>query len=256
MDRSSKIPPLDLPRERIPRHVAFIMDGNGRWALARGLPRVEGHRQGVQTIKTVLECAREWKIPWLTFYAFSTENWKRPKEEVQFLFQLLENYILEEEKELHRHQIRLHVIGNYESLPESLVTHLRRVIRETDGYDTWHLVVALSYGGRDEILRAVRRLLKSAQDPEEELVEERFSRYLDTAGIPDPDLLIRTSGEQRISNFLLWQCAYTEFVFVPEHWPDFSAESFRRALHEYARRERRFGDIGKSPILQEGVSSR
>jgi undecaprenyl diphosphate synthase len=146
------------------------------------------------------------------------------------------------------------VIGNYETLPGTLVQLLRRMMEETGIYDTWHLVVALSYGARDEILRAIRRYLHSSKDDHEKLDEEKFSQFLDTAGIPDPDLLIRTSGEQRISNFLLWQCAYTEFVFVPEFWPDFSVEVFRRALHEYARRERRYGDIGSGKILREGAS--
>lgn len=246
-----QIPPLGLDPERTPRHVAFIMDGNGRWAEARGLPRIQGHRQGMQTIRTVLECAREWGIHWLTFYAFSTENWKRPREEVQFLFQLLENYLREEERKLHENEIQLRVIGDYEKLPSSLVQHLKRVIRETEAYQRWHLIVALSYGGRDEILRAIQRYLQGIKEPSgNDLDEVRFSQYLDTAGIPDPDLLIRTSGEQRISNFLLWQCAYTEFVFIPEYWPDFTAEVFHRALHEYARRDRRYGDIRKvsSPV--------
>jgi undecaprenyl diphosphate synthase len=227
---------------RVPRHVGIIMDGNGRWAAARGLPRVEGHRRGVERSKEVIEVAAELGIKVLTIYTFSTENWQRPSSEVTTLMKLLELYLKKEIDGLVRNGIVFRTIGDVRRLPG----HIQNIIREAEERTSLNkgmiLVTALSYSGRSEILRAVRKILHAGVKPEE-LTEEVFSSYLDTAGIPAPDLIIRTSGEMRISNFLLWQAAYSEFYFTETLWPDFTKDELLLAIQDYQRRERRFGAI-------------
>jgi len=228
----------------LPRHVAVIMDGNGRWAAVRGLPRVEGHRAGIRAVRAVVECARELGIPFLTLYAFSVENWARPREEVEALMELLREFLAREVEELCRHRIRLRVIGDRHRLPPGVRSALDAALAATAACEEMTLTLALSYGGRDEITRAAARLAADAArgllDPAA-VTEEALAERLDTAGMPDPDLVIRTSGEQRISNFLLWQSAYAEFAFVDVLWPDFGKADFLQVLEEYGRRERRFG---------------
>ncbi len=236
--------PAGAPASVLPRHVAVIMDGNGRWALRRGLPRVEGHRSGVRSVRAVVECARELGIPYLTLYAFSLENWGRPRAEVGMLMKLLREFLLKELPVLNRHGIRLNVIGDLGLLPSLVRKTVSRVLERTSGNDAMTLTLAISYGGRDELLRAARRLAADAAagrlDPRA-VDEASFGARLDTAGMPDPDLVIRTSGEHRVSNFLLWQAAYAEYVFTDVLWPDFGKPEFLQALEEYARRDRRFG---------------
>ena len=228
----------------LPRHVAVIMDGNGRWAKLRGLPRVEGHRMGSRAVRAVVECARELGIPYLTLYAFSVENWGRPEDEVGTLMGLLREFLIKEVPELVRHKIRLNVIGEISRMPWMVREVLERGIAATAADAEMTLTLALSYAGRNEIVRAARRLaadVAAGNLPPDRISEEEFARRLDTAEMPDPDLVIRTSGERRISNFLLWQAAYAEFVFTDVLWPDFGKAEFLLALDEYARRHRRFG---------------
>lgn len=231
----------------LPRHVAVIMDGNGRWAALRGLPRVDGHRMGIRAVRAVVECARELGIPFLTLYAFSVENWGRPEPEVSTLMDLLREFLLKELPELTRHRIRLNVIGDRTRLPAAVRSVLAAVISATEGFREMTLTLALSYAGRDEIARAARRIAAEAAagrlDPGD-VTEEAFASRLDTSGLPDPDLVIRTSGEQRVSNFLLWQSAYAEFVFTETLWPDFGKPEFLQALEEFGRRDRRYGLTG------------
>ncbi|MBI5420306.1 MAG: isoprenyl transferase [Deltaproteobacteria bacterium] len=228
----------------LPRHVAVIMDGNGRWARFRGLPRVEGHRMGIRSVRAVVECARELGIPYLTLYAFSVENWGRPEPEVSTLMGLLREFLLSELPEFVRHRIRLNVIGEAWQLPAFVREALARTQSATAVHDEMTLTLALSYAGRNEIVRAARKLAEDAaagRIAPEQISEEVFAGRLDTAGMPDPDLVIRTSGELRVSNFLLWQGAYAEFVFTDVLWPDFGKPEFLQALDEYSRRHRRFG---------------
>jgi undecaprenyl diphosphate synthase len=227
---------------RVPRHVGIIMDGNGRWAAARGLPRVEGHRRGVERSKEVIEVAAELGIKALTIYTFSTENWQRPSSEVTTLMKLLELYLRKEIDGLIRNGIVFRTIGDIGRLPGHIQDIIREAQERTSSNKGMILVTALSYSGRSEILRAVKRILYAGVKPEE-LTEEVFNSYLDTAGIPAPDLIIRTSGEMRISNFLLWQAAYSEFYFTETLWPDFTKDEFLLAIQDYQRRERRFGAI-------------
>lgn len=228
------------------KHVAIIMDGNGRWANARGLPRTAGHKQGVEALRGAVRTASELGIQYLTIYSFSAENWTRPRSEVLFLLDLLRRFILQDVAELHRANVRIRVIGSRDELDSDIIAlleHSEKLTKENTGLT---LVVAFNYGSRQEIARAARDIANAVKagllDPEA-VTPELFGAHLDTVGIPDPDLLIRTSGEQRISNYLLWQCAYTEFVFVAEHWPDFTRETFEQAIAEYRRRERRFGGL-------------
>ncbi len=230
----------------MPRHVAIIMDGNGRWAARCGLPRSAGHRAGVDALRRAVRAAAEFGIEYLTIYSFSSENWSRPASEVSFLLDLLRRFIRQDVAELHRSGVRIKVVGSRDNLDPGIVSLLNDAERLTHDNSTLNLVVAFNYGSRQEISRAVSAIAEkiasgemSASDISPELIAEN----LDTAGIPDPDLLIRTGGEQRISNFLLWQCAYTEFVFVDEFWPDFTQEIFARALGEFSLRDRRFGGI-------------
>jgi undecaprenyl diphosphate synthase len=235
---------VDLEPSQLPRHVAIIMDGNGRWATSRGLPRVVGHRRGKESVRAVVEAARRLGIPYLSLYAFSSENWNRPKDEVRALMGLLERYLGSELRKMMRHQIRLLAIGNLEKLPRSVQSALRRAIEATKDNQGMTVVLAVSYGGREEItqaIRAVARDVRSGALEPEAIDEAAVSRYLSTDGIPDPDLLIRTSGEMRVSNFLLWQIAYSELFVTPTLWPDFGEAEFLEALAHFQRRERRFG---------------
>ena len=236
--------PGDTGSPGVPRHVAVIMDGNGRWATARGLPRVAGHRAGAQAVRRTIEAATAAGVTWLTLYAFSSENWRRPAEEVLDLTGLLRHYIRQELAELSREGVRVRVIGDRQRFDPDTRAELDRAERTTIGNTRLNLNVALSYGARDEIVAAARAAAQAAAaghlDPET-LDDAAFEAFLSTAGMPDPDLVIRTSGEQRLSNFLLWQSAYSELVFIETLWPDFGPDEFNEALAEFARRERRFG---------------
>ena len=230
----------------LPRHVAVIMDGNGRWAKQRGLPRIEGHRQGAESARTIIRTAGELGVKYLTLYAFSAENWNRPKDEVDALMKYLIHYLKTETPELNKNNVRLEVIGQIYRLPENVQEHLKKSIATLSKNSGLTLVMALSYGSRIEIVDAVRRIAEKARDGKLEpadITEEVISQHLWTRNIPDPDLLIRTSGEMRVSNFLLWQISYAELVIMPTLWPDFRKPQFFAALEEYARRHRRFGGI-------------
>ena len=230
-----------------PRHVAIIMDGNGRWAKARGMPRVAGHRRGADAVKRVVRGAGELGIPCLTLFAFSTENWTRPADEVSDLMGLLRHYLRNERDELHKNGARLRVIGRRDGLAPDIVRDIDEAEALTSANTRIDVNICVNYGARDEILRATRRLAEHAAAGNllpERIDETMFERELLTAGIPDPDLLIRTSGEQRISNFLLWQCAYAELVFVDTLWPDFGKDHLEQAIAEFRRRERRYGGVG------------
>ncbi len=228
----------------VPTHVAIIMDGNGRWAAARGLPRIAGHRAGAQAVRRTIEAAIRHNVGWLTLYAFSSENWRRPLAEVIDLTGLLRHYVRNEVAELHESGVRLRFIGDRARFDPDIQDDLRRAEQKTEGNTRLNLTVALSYGARAEIVAAARLVAEAARagtlDPAA-LTEDGFARYLNTDGIPDPDLILRTSGEQRLSNFLLWQSAYAELIFLDVLWPDFGAAQFAEALAEFARRERRFG---------------
>ena len=240
-----------------PEHVAIIMDGNGRWAKARGLPRVAGHRAGVEALRETVRAAGDAGIGWLTVYAFSSENWSRPKSEVSDLMGLLRLFIRRDLAELHRSGVRVRVIGDRENLVPDIRALLEEAESLTSGNSALNLVIAFNYGGRDEIVRAARRFAEAAMRGEvksDAVTPELFAEFLDTAGIPDPDLIIRTSGEQRMSNFLPWQSAYSELVFLSCYWPDFTRENFAEALRQYAQRERRFGGVVPRGVAQ-GVAS-
>jgi undecaprenyl diphosphate synthase len=227
-----------------PRHVAIIMDGNGRWAAARRLPRVAGHRAGAQAVRRAIEAAIRAGVHWLTLYAFSSENWRRPEDEVTDLTGLLRHYLRTEVAELHSECVRLRVIGDRFRFGADIVRELTQAETLTRENTRLNLTVALSYGGRSEIVAAARRLAESVaagRIDASDISEESFGQYLFTAGMPDPDLVIRTSGERRVSNFLLWQSAYAEFLFPEVLWPDFSQVHFDSALADYAQRERRYG---------------
>jgi undecaprenyl diphosphate synthase len=230
----------DISSHPIPRHVAIIMDGNGRWASARNLPRVAGHREGAKSVRRAIEAAIGAGVRYLTLFAFSSENWARPAEEVADLTFLMKHYLRSELAELHQQGVRLVVIGERERFGPVLEAELAAAEQKTAANDRLVLVMALSYGGRADIVQAARRAMRAGIAPDE-LTEQNFSALLSTDGIPDPDLLIRTSGEKRISNFLLWQLAYAELLFSPVLWPDFGPADFNAALEEYATRERRFG---------------
>jgi undecaprenyl diphosphate synthase len=230
----------------LPQHVAIIMDGNGRWAKQRSLPRVEGHRQGAESARTIIRTSGELGIKYLTLYAFSAENWNRPKDEVDALMKYLIHYLKTETPELNKNNVRLEVIGQIYRLPENVQEHLKKSIATLSKNSGLTLVMALSYGSRIEIVDAVRRIAEKARSGKLEpaaITEEVISQHLWTRNIPDPDLLIRTSGEMRVSNFLLWQISYAELVITPTLWPDFRKPQFFAALEEYARRHRRFGGV-------------
>ncbi len=228
------------PLSRVPYHLAIIMDGNGRWAQARGLPRLAGHRAGTENIRRVLEACVEYGVKILTIYAFSTENWGRPEAEVRGLISILSEVIEREVRNLHKNGVQLRHVGRLEGIPQKLQRKVLDAIELTKNNDRLILNVAFNYGGRAEILDAVRGILEDGVEPDH-LDEELFSRYLYTAGLPDPDLIIRTAGEVRLSNFLIWQAAYAEYYATPTYWPDFNKEELYKALLEYSRRERRFG---------------
>jgi len=243
-----------LNPDKLPRHVAIIMDGNGRWAKKRGFDRIAGHRKGIQSVRDVVRTSRELGIGWLTLYAFSEENWKRPRYEIKALMSLLNRFLKDELKEMLDNGIRLACIGQTEKLPPEVQRTLWQTIERTAHNKEMTLTLALSYGGRQEIVGAVRNMLKDIEKDTlnvKQITEERLSKYLNTSDIPDPDLLIRTSGEHRISNFLLWQIAYTEIFVTPTLWPDFHRERYLEALLDYQKRERRFGSTGEQ-IIQPG----
>jgi len=228
----------------IPAHIAIIMDGNGRWAKARGLPRIAGHRRGAEAVRASIESAIKYGVRYLTLYSFSSENWKRPAEEVSDLMGLLRRYLRSEIAELHQNGVRLRVIGERADLSNDMVELIEDCESRTAGNTRLDLIIALSYGGRSEIANAVKQIAQKAINGEistDQVDEELLGQYLETADIPDPDLLIRTSGEQRISNFLLWQLAYAEFLFLDILWPDFNEQEFANAISEFSRRDRRFG---------------
>ena len=233
-----------INRTRVPKHIAIIMDGNGRWAKERGLDRSEGHRKGLDVVHEITDAAAEVGVQYLTLYAFSTENWNRPQAEVDALMELFCTSVVSETPELKRQGIRIRMIGDRSRFSEKVQSHLARAEEETAGGTTLTLILALNYSSRSEITRAVRRLAARVESGElaaGEITEEAISAALDTVEYPDPDLVIRTSGECRLSNFLLWQSSYAELYFPQVLWPDFTEEEFDRALEEYARRDRRFG---------------
>jgi undecaprenyl diphosphate synthase len=235
-------------------HVAIIMDGNGRWARRRRLPRLEGHRQGAKAVRRVVEFARRNGIRFLTLYAFSTENWRRPKSEVSGLMELLSRYLATELDELDSHDIRFRTIGNVSRLPAALLDQINAAVIRTRDNQTMTLNVALSYGGRQDIVNAAKQVVSAVQRgefSENDISEGLLANYLDTAAMPDPDLLIRTGGELRISNFLLWQVAYAELYFTETLWPDFDDRAFTDALQDYTARQRRYGKTGEQ-VLAEG----
>jgi undecaprenyl diphosphate synthase len=242
---SSKSLPAGLPKN-LPAHIAIIMDGNGRWANSRGLPRVAGHRAGTDNLRRVIEGCVEFGVKVLTIYAFSTENWERPQEEVKGLMTILEDVIDRELAEMHRNGVQLRHIGRLEELSPFLQKKVQQAMELTRDNQRLILNVAFNYGGRDELVCAVRSILRDgvAADAVDETL---ISKYLYTAGLPDPDLVIRTSGEQRTSNFLIWQSAYAEWYFPPVYWPDFNKEELRKALWEFSRRDRRFGGVESKP---------
>lgn len=233
----------------MPRHVAIIMDGNGRWARERGLDRIYGHQRGVDTVKKIVEAAGEWGLEYLTLYTFSIENWNRPREEVNALMGLMVDAIVRETENLMKQHVRVKTIGNTADLPKEVQRKLRELQENTGANTGVTLVLALSYGARWEITEAARQIAReiaSGKLPDPEAVTEAvFAQHLTTREIPDPDLLIRTSGEYRLSNFLLWQCAYTEFYFVDKFWPDFEKDDLYLAIRNFQRRERRFGKTGE-----------
>jgi undecaprenyl diphosphate synthase len=241
--------PLNVPPAKIPTHVAMIMDGNGRWAISRGLPRLAGHRAGTENLRRVIRATVEFGIKYLTIYAFSTENWGRPPEEVKGLMYILEDVIDRELNELHKEGVQLRHIGRLERLAPTLQEKVLEAIDVTKGNDRLILNIAFNYGGRDEIIQAIQRMMKDGVPPEK-VTDELVSQYLYTAGVPDPDLIIRTSGELRVSNFLIWQAAYSEWYITPTFWPDFDKDEYRRAIESYAHRDRRFGKVS-SEELQE-----
>jgi undecaprenyl diphosphate synthase len=228
--------------ERIPNHVAIIMDGNGRWALERGLPRLAGHRAGTENLREVIEACTEFGVEYLTIYAFSTENWKRPKDEIQGLMMIFKTMLDRELANLHKNGVQLRHLGNLEPIDKELQKKVKEAIQLTRDNKTLILNVAFNYGGRDEILQAVKEIMIDDPSPEE-LDEEFFEKYLFTRSSPDPDLIIRTSGEYRVSNFLIWQGAYSEWYFTETYWPDFNREELYKALAVYNERDRRYGEV-------------
>ena len=230
----------------IPTHVAIIMDGNGRWAKARGLGRLKGHEEGAKSVRTVIRCGRDAGVKDLTLYAFSSENWVRPPAEIRGLMRILKQTLRDQEEELHANRVRLRVIGRMQDLPLDVQRELKRVMTVTRDYDDGHLILALSYGSREEIAEAVRQIARLVQKGElspRAIKEDTISAHLYAPDVPDPDLMIRTSGEQRISNFLLWQLSYSELYITDTFWPDFRDQAFAEALEVFSRRQRRFGDV-------------
>jgi undecaprenyl diphosphate synthase len=228
--------------QNIPNHVAIIMDGNGRWALEKGLPRLSGHRAGTENLREVIEACAEFGIQYLTIYAFSTENWKRPKEEIQGLMRIFKTMLDRELQNLHENGVQLRHLGRLDQIDKELQKKVREAIELTKDNKTLILNVAFNYGGRDEILQAVKNIITAGHSADD-IDDEQFAKYLYTSESPDPDLIIRTSGEFRCSNFLIWQSAYAEWYFTPTYWPDFNKEELRQALIVYNQRERRYGEV-------------
>lgn len=249
--------PVSAGSETVPAHVAVIMDGNGRWAQTRGLPRQEGHRRGLEALRAAVRNAADLGIRFLTLYSFSTENWRRPKAEVSFLLGLLRRFVENDLADLHASGVRVRVIGNRDDLTPDLRALIEKAESKTAQNRGLTLVVAFNYGSRDELVRVARGLAEDIADGllrPEQIDEEVFSSRLDTSAFPEPDLVIRTSGETRISNFLLWQAAYAEFVFTPVLWPDFDRKALEDCLAEYRRRERRFGGVTEPGARNLGVA--
>ena len=247
-DADSKLQQALKQAGEIPVHIAIIMDGNGRWAKKRALPRVAGHRRGGETVKDIVKACAQVGVKYLTLYTFSTENWKRPKDEVSTLMRLLLRSLKREAKELHENDIRMQTIGDIKSLPEAVQNELCETIKKTAGNKKMTLNLALSYSGRWELIKAVKEIAALASEgkiSENEINEANFSKFLTTKDIPDPDLLIRTSGEFRVSNFLLWQIAYTEFFITDVYWPDFDRKHLYEAIKDFQHRERRFGKVSE-----------
>ncbi len=239
--------PLNIPVDKIPRHVAIIMDGNGRWAISRGLPRLAGHKAGTENLCRIIRATAEFGIKYLTIYAFSTENWGRPTEEVQGLMGILQDVIDRELNELHQEGVQLRHIGRLERLDTKVQAKVLKAIELTRNNEKLVLNIAWNYGGRDEIVCAIQKIIRDGIAPED-ITDELVSRYMFTAGVPDPDLVIRTSGELRVSNFLIWQVAYSEWYVTPTYWPDFDREEYRRALEAYANRDRRYGKVASKEL--------
>jgi len=237
--------PLNIPADKIPQHVAIIMDGNGRWALSRGLPRLAGHKAGTENLRRIIRASVKFGVKYLTIYAFSTENWGRPPEEVQGLMFILEDVLDRELAELHKEGVQLRHIGRLERLAPNLQGKVLDAIELTKNNDKLVLNVAFNYGGRDEIVNAIQNIIKDGIQPED-VNETIVNRYLYTAGVPDPDLIVRPSGELRVSNFLIWQGAYSELYVTPKFWPDFDEDEYRRALETFAARDRRYGKVSSN----------
>ncbi len=245
-------PSAIVPLEKVPQHVAMIMDGNGRWALQRGLPRLAGHKAGTENLRRVIRSTVEFGVKYLTIYAFSTENWGRPPEEVKGLMYILEDVIDRELNELHKEGVQLRHIGRLERLAPSIQEKVLDAIDVTKNNDRLILNIAFNYGGRDEIVQAIQRMMKDGVPPEK-VTDELVSQYMYTAGVPDPDLIIRTSGELRVSNFLIWQAAYSEWYITPTFWPDFDKEEYRRALESFSHRDRRFGKVSSGELQESNA---
>ncbi len=242
----------ELPSQAsVPRHVAIIMDGNGRWAAERGLARVLGHRAGTENIRAIIKCCVTQGVQVLSLYAFSTENWRRPSEEINALFDILSEVIDREADELCSEGVRIRHLGSLDHVPPALAARIQRAVERTKANNRLIVNVAFNYGSRAEIVRAVRSIMESGKRPDE-IDEATICDYLDTAGLPDPDLIIRTAGEMRLSNFLLWQAAYAEFWCTDVFWPEFDATHFQRALQEFSRRQRRFGGLSATPGRAHG----
>ena len=245
-------PSTQPPLEKIPQHVAIIMDGNGRWAIQRGLPRLAGHKAGTENLRRVIRSTVEFGIKYLTIYAFSTENWGRPPEEVQGLMLILQDVIDRELKELHEEGVQLRHIGRLEKLDPRIQKKVLNAIELTKDNERLILNVAFNYSGRDEIVCAIQKII-SAGIAAEDVTDEMVNRYLFTAGVPDPDLIIRTSGELRLSNFLIWQAAYSEWYISPKFWPDFDKEEYRRALESFGHRDRRYGKVSSGELQESNA---
>ncbi len=247
--RTTTADPLaEVPREKMPRHIAIIMDGNGRWAQQQGLPRIEGHRRGVASVRRTVEESARLGLEHLTLFCLSSENWKRPRHELDFLMHLLQQYMIEERTTIMEHNLRVAVIGRRQGIPDDVLREMDRTVQMSEGNNGLRLCLAINYGGRGELVDAVRRIADQVRrrrlDPEQ-IDEQAIGRFLYTAGMPDPDLLIRTAGEMRLSNFLLWQISYTEIWVTDLCWPDFGEQQLHEAIRSYAARQRRFGGLGQ-----------
>ncbi len=243
---SAKLRELGIDPERLPRHIAVIMDGNGRWAISRGLPRIEGHRRGVESVRTIVEECARIGIEQVTLYCLSSENWKRPQEELDLLMQLLEQYLVEERTEIMRQELQFAVIGRRDGLSEGAIREIDKTLEVASANTGMRLCLAINYGSRGEIANAVRRIAEQVQSGElttDAIDEQCISDHLDTAGMSDPDLVIRTAGEMRVSNFLLWQISYAELFVTQKHWPEFRLPDLVEALKSFAARDRRFGGL-------------